>query len=88
MSDLRGLMVQLHQDQAERLDEIERKLDRLLGEPTQGGEKEPPRSRNLEVPSQLSEKFQSTVFKNGQDVTEFPLRDGLDAFFRYFKEVC
>src|SRR5690348_14710265 len=88
ISDLEKLILELHQDQAERLHRIDLKLDRILGEPTQSDERGFPGSPDLGVPFELSEKFQSSVFGNGQDITRFPLQDGLDSFFQYFEEVC
>jgi hypothetical protein len=88
ISDLEGLILQLHQDQAERLTQMDKKLDRILGEPTQSSERETLGSSGLEIPSELSERFQNAVFANAQEMTKFPLQDGLDAFFQYFKEVC
>ena len=88
ISDLEKLILDLHQDQAERLNQIDLKLDRILGEPTRHEPRDSLGLPNSEVPSTLSEKFQNSVFGSGQDATTFPLEDGLDAFFRFFEEVC
>jgi hypothetical protein len=89
MSDLKTLILQTHQDQSERLSRIENALERLhriFVQPSQSNEL-PPESSVPRVPFDLAQKFEKAVFENGQDLTTFPLEEGLDAFFRYFKDV-
>jgi hypothetical protein len=89
MSDLEALILQTHQDQSERLSRIENALERLhriFVQPSQSNEL-PPELSAPGVPFDLSQKFEKAVFGNGQDLTTFPLEEGLDVFFRYFKDV-
>jgi hypothetical protein len=91
MSDLEDLILQTHQDQAERLNRIADRLEHLhrifaQPKPIQSPEL-PPELSMPEVPFELSEKFEKAAFGNGQDMTALPLEEGLDAFFRYFKDV-
>ena len=81
--------MQTHADTSERLNRIENQLERLhriFVDPSQSSEL-PPESSMPKVPFDLSQKFENVVFGNGQDSTTFPLEEGLNAFFRYFKDV-
>lgn len=89
MSDLEALILQMHQDQAERLAHIEKKIDKLhrIFKQSSQSDELPAESLMPEVPSEISEKFEKAISGNGQDMTTFPLEEGLNAFFRYFKDV-
>jgi hypothetical protein len=88
LKDLETLILQTHQDQSERLSRIEDQLQevhRLFVQPSK--QDLSPELSRPEVPFELSQKFEKAVFGNGQDLTTFPLEEGLNAFFRHFKDV-
>jgi hypothetical protein len=80
-----------HQDTAERIQELSRLMLSVL-DPEAEVSSQP--TRDLEVPSEICERFESALTRNRQSESMetsssagFPLRDGLEAFFHHFNLV-
>jgi hypothetical protein len=95
ISELQKLIIDLHQDQAERLEEILARLSgihdqlvRLLG---QDSATDPAvglaGSIDINVPDTLAQKFETAISESYGTIDTFPVEEGLNAFFEFFKEV-
>jgi hypothetical protein len=80
-----------HQDTAERIQELSRLMIAVLGPDAE--ELSRP-TRDLDVPFQISQRFESALKRNRQSESVeisssagIPLRDGLEAFFHHFNPV-
>jgi hypothetical protein len=90
-TQLSNVYQEQHQDTAERIQELSRLMISVL-DPDAEELSQP--SRDLEVPSEVGERFQSALTRNCQSESMktsssagFPLRDGLEAFFHHFNPV-
>ena len=83
VADLRSLLLELHRDVNDKLDEILRILsgEGHASEPAKDGE-------YIEVPEAIAERFRESTNAHllGHE-KRFPLGKGMDAFMRYFRDV-
>ncbi|KAH0559505.1 hypothetical protein GP486_003982 [Trichoglossum hirsutum] len=94
ISELQKLIIDLHQDQAERLEEILARLAGIHGQLVkllgQDSATDPAiglaGSIDINVPDALAQKFETAVSERHEAVDTFPVEEGLNAFFEYFKE--